>query len=76
MSSEYGLVSGFSIFLTELIQRKSFICRQCVPFSHLQPKTRKALYPLYCNGYKAFQMVTRRGFEPRTHCLKGSCSAG
>ena len=21
-------------------------------------------------------LVTRRGFEPRTHCLKGSCSAG
>ena len=20
-------------------------------------------------------LVTRRGFEPRTHCLKGSCSA-
>ncbi len=20
-------------------------------------------------------VVTRRGFEPRTHCLKGSCSA-
>lgn len=22
-----------------------------------------------------FFLVTRRGFEPRTHCLKGSCSA-
>ncbi len=22
------------------------------------------------------QMVTRRGLEPRTHCLKGSCSTG
>ena len=21
------------------------------------------------------ELVTRRGFEPRTHCLKGSCSA-
>lgn len=24
---------------------------------------------------RIFNMVTRRGFEPRTHCLKGSCSA-
>ena len=24
---------------------------------------------------QGFQLVTRRGFEPRTHCLKGSCSA-
>ena len=23
----------------------------------------------------AFLLVTRRGFEPRTHCLKGNCSA-
>ncbi len=23
----------------------------------------------------SFFLVTRRGFEPRTHCLKGSCSA-
>lgn len=23
----------------------------------------------------SFCLVTRRGFEPRTHCLKGSCSA-
>jgi len=23
----------------------------------------------------SFFVVTRRGFEPRTHCLKGSCSA-
>ena len=23
----------------------------------------------------SFYLVTRRGFEPRTHCLKGSCSA-
>lgn len=21
------------------------------------------------------ELMTRRGFEPRTHCLKGSCSA-
>ncbi len=26
--------------------------------------------------YKACSdVVTRRGFEPRTHCLKGNCSA-
>ncbi len=24
---------------------------------------------------QGFSLVTRRGFEPRTHCLKGSCSA-
>lgn len=25
--------------------------------------------------WMSFFVVTRRGFEPRTHCLKGSCSA-
>ena len=25
--------------------------------------------------YVVAAVVTRRGFEPRTHCLKGSCSA-
>ncbi len=24
---------------------------------------------------QGLSLVTRRGFEPRTHCLKGSCSA-
>ena len=27
------------------------------------------------NFDRIFCLVTRRGFEPRTHCLKGSCSA-
>ena len=26
------------------------------------------------SGFRS-DVVTRRGFEPRTHCLKGSCSA-
>ena len=26
-------------------------------------------------GWVSAFLVTRRGFEPRTHCLKGSCSA-
>ena len=29
----------------------------------------------YLNDFKGFSLVTQRGFEPRTHCLKGSCSA-
>ena len=31
--------------------------------------------PLRCQRLQDFSLVTRRGFEPRTHCLKGSCSA-
>src|SRR5699024_3097312 len=41
-------------------------------------KTRKRLMPLAFRQWHLYRfdfMVTRRGFEPRTHCLKGSCSA-
>ena len=37
--------------------------------------TDKSLQPLEINSYRDLSLVTRRGFEPRTHCLKGSCSA-
>ena len=37
--------------------------------------TDKSLQPLKINSYRDLSLVTRRGFEPRTHCLKGSCSA-
>ena len=30
---------------------------------------------LKLGSFRSIKLVTRRGFEPRTHCLKGSCSA-
>ena len=43
---------------------------------------RSGISPVRQDGFRwkkhaeaCFFLVTRRGFEPRTHCLKGSCSA-
>ena len=39
-------------------------------------KAQKQLMPLAKRQWhQLFFMVSHRGFEPRTHCLKGNCSA-